>query len=153
MRIFLRLALLVCLLFSLSAATCAQTGASAREQQLFSLVNQMRQDRRLPALRWNEALAVAARRHAAVMAEHGVVEHVFAGEPTLASRAAQTGLRFSWLAENVAQSATIENIHAEFRKSPNHRANILDSDMDSIGIGVVERGGRLFAVEDFCKAK
>jgi len=25
--------------------------------------------------------------------------------------------------------------------------------MDSIGVGVVERGGQLFAVEDFSKAK
>jgi uncharacterized protein YkwD len=38
-------------------------------------------------------------------------------------------------------------------RSPNHRANILDSDMDSIGVGVADRGGQLFAVEDFSKAK
>jgi hypothetical protein len=30
---------------------------------------------------------------------------------------------------------------------------MLDSDMDSIGVGVVERRGQLFAVEDFSKAK
>jgi hypothetical protein len=30
---------------------------------------------------------------------------------------------------------------------------MLDADMDSIGVGVVERGGQLFAVEDFAKAK
>jgi uncharacterized protein YkwD len=38
-------------------------------------------------------------------------------------------------------------------KSPPHRANILDKDMDSIGVGVVERGGQLFAVEDFSQAR
>jgi uncharacterized protein YkwD len=38
-------------------------------------------------------------------------------------------------------------------KSPQHRANILDGDMDSTGIGVVKRNGQLFAVEDFSKAK
>jgi len=37
--------------------------------------------------------------------------------------------------------------------SPPHRANLLDKDMDSVGIGVVERNGELFAVEDFSKAK
>jgi uncharacterized protein YkwD len=37
--------------------------------------------------------------------------------------------------------------------SANHRANILDRDMDSVGIGVVERGGQVFAVEDFLKVK
>jgi uncharacterized protein YkwD len=38
-------------------------------------------------------------------------------------------------------------------KSPQHRANILDTDMDSAGIGVPERNGQLYAVEDFSKAK
>jgi uncharacterized protein YkwD len=38
-------------------------------------------------------------------------------------------------------------------KSPPHRANVLDTDMDSIGVGVVEHGGKMFAVEDFSKAR
>jgi len=42
-------------------------------------------------------------------------------------------------------------VHKEFMNSPNHRANILDRDMDSVGIAVVERGGKLFAVEDFAQ--
>ena len=153
MRIFSRLTVFLCVSLLLSLALPAQTGANGSEQQLFSLVNRARREQGLPVLRWNEALAAAARRHAAVMAQHGVADHIFAGEPTLASRATQAGLHFSWLAENVAQGPGIEGIHAEFQRSPNHRANMLDSDMDSIGIGVVERSGRLFAVEDFCKAK
>lgn len=153
MRIFPQLAALLCLLFSVSSVALGQAGASAGERRLFSLVNRDRQAQRLPALLWNESLAAAARRHAAVMAQHGAAEHVFSGEPTLATRVTQAGLHFSWLAENVAQGGAIEAIHTGFEKSVNHRANMLDSDMDSIGIGVVERGGRLFAVEDFCKTK
>jgi hypothetical protein len=42
---------------------------------------------------------------------------------------------------------------AEFLKSVRDRANMLDTDMDSIGVGVVERDGQLFAVENFSKAK
>ena len=38
-------------------------------------------------------------------------------------------------------------------KSPQHRGNILDGDMDSVGIGVAEGNGQLFAVEDFGKAR
>jgi hypothetical protein len=38
-------------------------------------------------------------------------------------------------------------------KSPHPRANILDLDMDSAGIGIAECEGQLFAVEDFSKAK
>ena len=38
-------------------------------------------------------------------------------------------------------------------KSPPHRANILDKDMNSVGIGVVEQRGQLFAVEDFSQER
>jgi uncharacterized protein YkwD len=88
-----------------------------------------------------------------LMAQHGSAEHGYAGEPNLASRAKQAGAHFVWLAENVIQGPAVEVVQEEFLKSTNHRANILDSDMDSIGAGVVERGGQLFAVEDFSKAK
>lgn len=131
----------------------AQTSASAAEQELFVSVNRARRTQGLPALRWNDALAAAARQHAEWMAKRGSAEHGFAGEPSLASRVTQAGARFVWLSENVAQGPAAETIHSEFLKSPNHRANMLDSDMDSIGVGVVERRGQLFAVEDFSKAK
>jgi uncharacterized protein YkwD len=131
----------------------AQISGNAAERQLFLAVNRTRRAQGLLELKWNGELAIAARRHAGLMAQHDAAEHGFAGEPSLATRVTQTGARFVWLAENVAQGPGVEAIDAEFLRSPNHRANILDSDMDSIGVGVVERGGRLFAVEDFSKAK
>ncbi len=131
----------------------AQSGAGAAEIQLYAAVNRARKAQGLPALRWSEALATAARRHVRLMAQHGAAEHGFAGEATLASRVTQTGAHFAWLAENVGMGAGVNLIETEFLRSANHRANILDSDMDSIGVGVVERGGEWFAVEDFSTAK
>ncbi len=153
MRVLLGLIGLVCFSVLAILPARAQNGRSEAELKLLESVNRTRKEQGLPALRWSNELAVAARKHAAVMAQHGSAEHGFPGEPTLASRAAQAGARFSWLSENVCQGARIEAIAAEFMSSPKHRANILDSDMDSLGIGVVERGGQLFAVEDFSKAK
>lgn len=153
MRIVTRAAALFFILLSALLSAHAQTGASAAEQQLFASVNRARRNQGLPGLKWNEALAVAARRHAGIMAQRGDAEHGFAGEPALASRATQAGARFVWLSENVALGPRAEAIEAEFFRSPNHRANMLDSDMDSVGVGVVERGGQFFAVEDFSKAK
>jgi uncharacterized protein YkwD len=135
------------------AAARAQSGAGAAELQLYAAVNRARRAQGLPGLRWNEALATAARRHARLMAQHRAAEHGFAGEPGLASRVTRAGAHFSWVAENVGRGAGVDLIETEFLRSPNHRANILDSDMDSIGVGVVERGGQWFAVEDFSKAK
>ena len=47
----------------------------------------------------------------------------------------------------------MEFINSQFLSSPKHRANILDTDMNSAGIGVVERDGELFAVEDFAQVR
>jgi uncharacterized protein YkwD len=153
MRIMIRAAALFIVGLSTILTVQAQSIANAAEQQLFVSVNRARRAEGLPALKWNDALAVAAKRHAGMMAQRGAAEHGFAGEPALASRVTQAGARFVWLSENVAQGPRVEAIEAEFLRSPNHRANMLDSDMDSIGVGIVERGGQLFAVEDFSKAK
>jgi uncharacterized protein YkwD len=153
MRIITRLVICLVLTLSASLAVQAQSSTHAAELQLLASVNRVRQAQGLPGLRWNDALALAARRHAGLMAQHGAAEHGFAGEPGLAARAAQAGAHFVSLSENVAQGSAVETIHAEFLGSPNHRANMLDSDIDSIGIGIVERGGQLFAVEDFSKAR
>lgn len=123
------------------------------ERELFASVNQARRAQGLAPLRWDESLATAARRHAEIMAEHGSAQHGFVREPSLSARVKEAGAHFSWLSENVIQGPSPEFIHEQFMKSPPHRANILDRDMDSIGVGVVEQGGQLFAVEDFSQAR
>jgi uncharacterized protein YkwD len=147
-----RTALLVVLL-AISSVALAQASAAAAERRLFELANQERRAQGLPALKWDGALASAARRHAEEMARQNLVAHNLPGEPSLPSRATKTGARYGWLSENVTQSSSATAAHAQFMKSPNHKANILDSDMDSVGIGVVERHGKLFVVQDFSKAK
>ena len=136
---------------------CLGTRAGARsatsEQFLFEAVNHERSAQGLPPLKWSDSLAAAARKHAQQMAAQNSLSHQFTGEPNLAARATQAGARFTWLSENIAQGPSPARIHAQWMNSPNHRANILDSDMDSIGVAVAEHNGQLFAVEDFCKAK
>jgi uncharacterized protein YkwD len=131
----------------------SQTPTLRAERDLFAAVNQARRAQGLTPLRWDESLATAARRHANVMAERGSAQHGFEGEPSLSARVKQAGAHFSWLSENVIQGPSTEFIHVQFMKSPPHRANILDRDMDSIGIGVVEQRGQLFAVEDLSQAR
>lgn len=129
------------------------TETTRAERDLFASVNQSRRAQGLAPLRWNESLAAAARHHAELMAQHGSAQHGFEGEPNLSARARQAGAHFGWLAENVTQGPTRGFIHAQFMQSTQHRANILDKDMDSIGIGAVERHGQLFVVEDLSQAR
>jgi uncharacterized protein YkwD len=131
----------------------SQTPASRAERELFTSVNQARRAQGLAPLRWDQSLAEAARRHAEVMAKRGSAQHRFEGEPSLSARIKQAGAHFSWLSENVTQGPTPRFIHTQFMNSPPHRSNILDRDMDSIGVGVVEHRGQLFAVEDLSQAR
>jgi len=131
----------------------AQQKTADAERSLFDAVNQERKAHGLNALQTDEALANAARKHAQRMAEQRTISHQLQGEPNLLSRARAAGVHFSWLSENVDEGPNVRAIHQSFMKSALHRANILDKDMDSAGIGVVEHSGQLFAVEDFSKAK
>jgi uncharacterized protein YkwD len=142
-----------CLVMFVTVGGNAQNKTAILERELFSATNRERVAHGVPALQWNDSLAVAARRHAGEMANKDALSHQFTGEPSLPSRVKQTGARFVWLSENVALGPNPSVIHAEFVKSPPHRANILDTDMNVMGVGVVERHGQLFAVEDFSKAK
>jgi uncharacterized protein YkwD len=131
----------------------AQPKPELAGQQLFQAINREREANGLPPLKWDDALANAARQHAEMMAEQKSLSHGFQGELSLPSRATRAGARFSWLSENVAEGPNAENISGQWMQSPNHRANLLDADMDTIGAGVAERNGVIFAVADFSKAK
>jgi len=152
-RIRIRRGMMMAATIVICSLTYAQTTMVRAERELFASINQARRANGLPALRWNEALGTAARRHAGIMAEHGSAQHGFPGEPNLSARAKQAGAHFGWLSENVIQGSSPEFIHEQFMKSPPHRANILDKEMDSVGIGVVEQGRQFFAVEDFSQAR
>jgi uncharacterized protein YkwD len=144
---------LIAFLIIYSASALAQQKTSDAEHDLFNAVNQERKAHGLPTLKPDEALANAARAHAQRMAEQGTVSHQLPGEPNLLARAKAAGAHFTWLSENVDEGPNPTAIHQSFMKSPQPRANILDPDMDSAGIGVAERNGQLYAVEDFSKAK
>src|SRR6202790_3129329 len=86
------------------------------------------------------------------MAQQNALSHQFPGEPAMSDRASRAGARFSSLAENVALAPSAEGIHQQWMNSPPHRANLLDPQLDSVGIAVAESNGTLFAVEDFSLA-
>ncbi len=64
-------------------------------------------------------------------------------------RGQAAGARFSVISENVAEAPSALMIQDAWMNSPKHRENLLDPRVDSIGIRVIARGDRLYAVEDF----
>ncbi len=122
---------------------------SVAEQYLFHAANAERAAHGLAALRWNSALYASANGHAQQMAARSSISHQYPGEPELAERGKSAGARFSVISENVGESSTAVRIHDAWMNSPGHRANLLDPQLDAVGISVRQRGGQLYAVQDF----
>lgn len=142
-----------CLLGIGSMAGAQTSGVSSTisppEQSLFAATNRARADEGLAPLQWDAALAAAAKTHAEWIVQNGQLSHQYAGEPGLAERTAQAGAHFQSVAENIAMGSSASQIQKEWMKSPPHRANILDPNLNGVGFGVIDRGGYLYAVADF----
>jgi hypothetical protein len=130
----------------------AQGKPGGAEQILWQLANRERAAQGRAPLQWSATLAEAARQHALRMAQQNTLSHQLPGEAGLVERASGAGARFSTLAENVAEGPSAEGIHEQWMHSPPHRANLLDAQLDSVGVAVTDRNGTLFAVEDFSQA-
>jgi uncharacterized protein YkwD len=136
-----------------SAGAIAQQRSESVEREIFDAANQARRAQGLLRLKWDPSLARAAQQHAVLMARQRALSHQFPNEPGLPTRASRAGLYFISLSENVAEGRDSQNISDQWVRSPEHRQNLLDPEMNVVGIGVVERDGQLFAVEDFAKIK
>jgi uncharacterized protein YkwD len=134
---------------SASAKPAAAPKLSASEKTLFDAANRERAARKLAPLKWNASLAAAARAHARRMAQENRLDHQFPREMDLGTRIRAAGVRFTAVAENVAQGPSASGIHGQWMNSPPHRANLLDPEMNAIGIAVAESKGQIFAVQDF----
>jgi uncharacterized protein YkwD len=121
-------------------------------EQLFALANLERMHAGLGELKWDAALAEAARRHCLLMAREGPIAHRYGGEQSLTERAAAAGAHFSLIEENVAVGPTADAINEEWMHSPGHRANLMNPHIDRIGAAVVAARGTLYAVADYSTA-
>ena len=119
------------------------------EQQVMDLANADRAQQGLAPLKWDPALAQAATAHAQLMAQQRELSHQYPGEPDLVARGGAAGAHFRSIAENVALAPSPQALEQEWMNSAPHRANILNPVMNTMGVGLVKRGGNYYAVEDF----
>ncbi|NLX90302.1 MAG: hypothetical protein GXZ07_01705 [Firmicutes bacterium] len=111
---------------------------AADERILFDLVNGARAREGLPSLLWHDGAANAARGHSKEMYLHNYFNHVseVTGK-TLAQRLDAEKVDFVLAAENIArgQMDAVE-AHHDLMNSPEHRKNILNPELSSLGAGV-----------------
>jgi len=121
--------------------TAAPAGATTAEDSLTARLNGARSDQGLPSLATRSDLVAVARAQATRMADSGTLYH----NPNLTTDVAN----WRWVGENVGYGPDVQTVHVAFMNSDAHRANILDTDFTEVGVGVVERGDRVWVAEVF----
>ena len=135
------------------ATTQAPSPGASIERVVFDRVNADRAAAGLPTLRYNLQLAALAQDHTTYMLTTGDFSHrdlaATIREPAFAG--------YEWLGENILVGPgdmTGGGMEDAWMQSPDHRANILSPNFDSIGIDI-EWGldGRVWATQNFGGAK
>ena len=122
--------------------------ASELERQMLELINAERTSRGLNPVQLELRLNDSAEDHSEWMLQQDVFSHTGAGGSSAGDRMADAGFQFSgsWTwAENIAWQSErgapgladdVINLHNSLMNSPGHRANILNANVEVIGIGI-----------------
>ncbi|HWI62501.1 MAG TPA: CAP domain-containing protein [Symbiobacteriaceae bacterium] len=125
---------------STQTAAPATSGLTADEQQMLNLVNGERAKAGLPALKADLALTQVARLKSQDMINRNYFSHQ---SPTYGSpfdMMTKYGISYSTAGENIAGNGSVAGAHTSLMNSPGHRANILGSQFNYVGIGIAKGG-------------
>jgi uncharacterized protein YkwD len=126
--------------------TTASPDLSAQEQ-VVSLTNAERQRAGCGPLTINASITAAAQGHASDMSNRDYFEHTTPEGVTFDQRIRNSGYSKPG-AENIAKGAsTADQVVELWMNSPGHRANILNCDLNTIGVGFDKDGS--YWVQDF----
>lgn len=122
------------------------SGLTSDEAKMVNLVNQARTEQGVKPLSVNSQLVTLARRKSQDMVAKKYFSHT---SPTYGSpfdMMKNAGVKYSTAGENIAGAATTESAHQSLMNSPGHRANILNSGFNQIGIGIASGSqyGKMF---------
>ncbi len=151
LRSLLPVAVLIGAGLLVESAGAQRASQPAKAEQLYALANQSRAQEGLKRLEWDPALAEAAMKHCMRMAAEGPISHRYPGELDLTERTGAAGAHFSLIEENIAVGSYSASIHQGWLDSPGHRANLLNPEIDRIGVAVVSSQGVLYAVSDYAR--
>jgi uncharacterized protein YkwD len=124
-----------------------QAPNTSAQDQVVALTNVQRQQNGCGPLSVDASITAAAQGHAKDMADRDYFEHTTPEGVTFDQRIRSAGYS-SPGAENIAMGArTAAQVVDLWMKSPGHRANILNCDLDVIGVGLDTDG--FYWVQDF----
>lgn len=107
------------------------------QQQVVDIANQRRAERGIGPLRVHSSLSTAAQNHSADQARMRRMTHTGSDGSSAGTRISRTGYRWSSWAENVAAGQPdATSVMSSWMGSSGHRANILNSGLTQIGVGL-----------------
>jgi uncharacterized protein YkwD len=114
--------------------------AQSVEQRIFQAINQVRQENKLPPLKWNAKIADVARSHSTRMATKRFFSHEdpkFGGPD---NRLSTAGIAWRRCGENIfeeyGERDPVQSAIRGWMQSSGHRKNILTREFTHTGIGV-----------------
>lgn len=127
--------------------TAAPAGASpgSDEHEFLALMNQDRARAGMGPLVSDPSLAATSREWSAHMASQGRIFHA----TDLGAIAARIDPGWKRIGENVGVGYDAAGLHQAFMNSPGHKANIMGTGYNRVGIGVVHAGGKTWVTVRF----
>lgn len=133
-------------------ASPSGSGASGKEQEMVSYINQARSSAGLPPLQLNSSLTTAARAKSKDMAVNNYFSHTSPTYGSFTSLLARYGIRYRAAAENIAwnSNGSVRSAHNSLMNSTGHRNNIMNRSYQQIGVGIYVRSdGRHYYTQLF----
>jgi Cysteine-rich secretory protein family/Secretion system C-terminal sorting domain len=117
----------------------------AEEDEMLLLVNNLRSENGLPALRLNQNLNKAAFDHSKDMADNNYFDHAGLNGSNFGQRAKNAGYTGFAYGENIAAGkSTVVATFDQWKNSPDHRNNILNKNINEMGIGHASKVGSAY---------
>ena len=126
-------------------AQSVSTNEAEAAAELVAHINDLRSGQGLRPLALHGELVAKATGWARTMASAGRIWHSVLSD----------GVTADWLSlgENVGTAGTAAALHRAFVNSPRHYENLVRPDFDTVGIGVADQGGVLYAAEVFMRTR
>ena len=128
------------------------------EQLIYQKVNEERAKVRISQLSYNSVMEKYARIKSKDMGENNYFSHEDLNGKLITEKMKQDGVSYRAWGENIAYIGGVsdanklaEQFMTNWMNSSGHRANILSTNFESIGIGVYKSGNRVYATQEFYK--
>jgi hypothetical protein len=112
-------------------------------------INRIRINNGLKKIEELKSLSKISYFHSKDMAENNFFSHLSSDGETPYKRVKKEGIKFKKILENISQSPKLCLAHNEILESPGHLNNLLDDEVNKIGLGIYQKDDSFYLTEDF----